>query len=129
MPASSPGLNVPLRMVDARVSDLSYAEELEEKYDALSSRKMTFRQTLLYCKARFMCSWPVFLVVYFTKKAMPWILVASLVFVALNCVFWIWIWQLSPEELDKFTACLDAGVVPSRRERLVYHLACFWGSL
>jgi len=116
-------------MVEARVSDLSYAEELEEKYADTSSNKMTFKQKLIYYKTLFICSWPVFLVVYFTKKAMPWVLVASLVVVALNCIFWIWVWQLSPEELDRFTACLDAGVVPSRRERLVYHLACFWGSL
>ena len=129
MPIPSSGLKVPLRMVGARVSDLSYAAELEKKYASKSSDKMTFKQALLYYKALFIASWPVFLIVCFTKKAMPIVLSISLIVVALNCLFWVWIWQLSPDELDKFTACLDAGVVPSYRERLAYHIACFGGSL
>ena len=44
-------------------------------------------------------------------------------------LFWLWVWHLTPEEFQRFTACLDAGVVPSFWERFVYHIACFGGSL
>ena len=55
------------------------------------------------------------------------ILLAALLVV--DGIFWLWVWHLSPEEFQRFTACLDAGVVPSFWERFVYHIACFGGSL
>lgn len=43
--------------------------------------------------------------------------------------FGLWIAHLSPDRFQRLTSCLDAGIVPSWKERLLYHSACFIGIL
>ena len=110
---------MPVRMVRAAVS------EMPRPRSSHVSRHKTFDDYWLCFKTSDFC----FYTRYFSRKIILWIGIILLVALGLEALFWLWILQMTPHQFQQFTACLDAGVVPSLKERFLYHTACFWGSL
>ena len=110
---------MPIRTVRAAVSEMP-----RPRRSQVSGRK-TFDDYWL----RFKTSDFYFYTRYFTRKVILWIGIILLVALGLEALFWLWVLQMTPHQFQQFTACLDAGVVPSLKERFLYHMACFWGNL
>ena len=110
---------LPIRMVRAAVS------EMPRPHIASTPSRKTWAEHWLYFKT----SDFYFYTRYFAQKIILWIGIILLVILGLEALFWLWILQMSPHQFQQFTACLDAGVVPSFKERFLYHMACFWGNL
>ena len=110
---------LPIRMVRAAVSQMPRPQV------ATASARRSFGD----CWLAFQTSYFYFYTRYIIRKIMLWFAIILLVALGLEILFWLWVWQMSPQQFQQFTACLDAGVVPSFKERFLYHLACFWGNL
>ena len=115
---------VPMRMVQAR---------LREK-TVIDHNRLPWGQRIRDCFRRrqendISCRYFLFNVKWYGYRIFAILGMVLVIVLLIESVFWIWIWQLPPEKFNRLAACLDAGVVPSVRERMVYHLACFWGSL
>ena len=106
---------VPVLVADASVERIRKKKEIIHKLRYLGS---TITNSFGWCLLRF-----------FGRKILLWLGCILFVFLALECAFGFWVWQMPKEQLDQFTSCLDAGVVPSFKERFIYHLACFWGTI
>ena len=110
---------LPIRMVRAAVSNLPRPARKTFSFRSCCSDICFFIRTSDFY---FYLRWGL-------RKIMLWLAISLLIVLGLEMLFWVWIWQMSPEQFQKFTACLDAGVVPSLKERFIYHFACFWGNL
>ena len=116
---STEKMAMPIRTVRAAVS------EMPRPRPSVTSRRKTFDDYWLCLKTSDFC----FYTRYFSRKIILWIGIILLVALGLEALFWLWILQMTPHQFQQFTSCLDAGVVPSLKERFLYHMACFWGNL
>lgn len=117
-------LRLPLRLVGAHVSEITAGTVPP----TVSVRKRFMIQVQAWYFT-FRTSFFWFCLKYYGQK-----MVSVLTGVLIACflvegVIGLIIWRMPPDRFHRFTACLDSGVVPSWWERIVYHTACFWGSI
>ena len=110
---------LPIRMVRAAVSELPKKTLKTFSFHRFFSDALFFIRTSDF----------YFYTRWWLRKILLWLMILLLVIFGLEILFWLWVWQMPSDQFQKFTACLDAGVVPSLKERFIYHLACFWGNL
>ncbi|MBQ7413563.1 MAG: hypothetical protein IJV07_04765 [Alphaproteobacteria bacterium] len=110
-----------MRMAQARVRERPKIARLSW-LDRIRTRFRQRQNDISYQYFLFNLKWYGYRILAFLGIGLIIVLIAE-------CLFWLWIWQLPSDRFNRLTACLDAGVVPSLRERTVYHLACLWGSL
>lgn len=117
-------LRIPLRLVGAHVSEMT-ADAVQPSVPAGTRFMIQVRAWYFIFRTSFF--W--FCLKYYGKKMFSVLIGVLLVCFLMEGVIGLIIWRMPPDRFHRFTACLDSGVVPSWWERMVYHTACFWGSI
>ena len=113
--SDSDKISIPVQTVKASVKNMQKRKKILRNIENL---RLEIKNSFFWCLLRQFC-----------RKGIIVLGCILFVFLTLECVFWVWIFQMPKEKFYQFTSCLDAGVVPSLKERFIYHIACFWGSI
>ncbi len=112
-------ISIPLRMVHAHTTRSQIKQEPKE---GIKSKFKNHIDTFLHSFSFFCIKW-------YLKKFLKLLFILVLIILIIECIIGIWLWRMPTSDFDTLTSCLDMGNVSSLKERLVYYLACIWGSL
>ena len=112
-------ISIPLRMVHAHTSHKYVKQEYKEGITSKIKHQIHI----------FLHSFSFFCIKWYFKKFLKFLFILLLILFVIECIIGVWLWQMPSSQFDTFTSCLDMGTVSSFKERLVYYLACLWGSL
>ena len=112
-------ISIPLRMVHAHTTHRHIQKENKEGI------KTKFKNHI----NSFLHSFSFFCIKWYFKKFLKLLFILLLIILIIECIIGIWLWRMPTSDFDTLTSCLDMGTVSSFKERLVYYIACLWGSL
>jgi hypothetical protein len=112
-------ISIPLRMVHAHTTRNHIQKESKE---CVKTKFKNHINTFLHSFSFFCIKW-------YLKKILKILFILLLIILIIECIIGIWLWQMPTSDFNTLTSCLDMGTVSSSKERLIYYLACIWGSL